>query len=101
MALLRYLLLRIIQSVLLLFLVSIITFVLVNKAPGLPEIVADLDITEEEQDRMIRNLGLDLPIHVQYLDWAEGVIHGDIGNSYLSGRPVIDLIKKALPASIK
>ena len=100
MALLRYLISRIIQSIVLLFLVSVITFIMVNKAPGLPEIVADLDISEDEQDRMIRNLGLDLPLHVQYLDWANAMAHGDLGNSYLSGRPVIDLIKNALPASI-
>ena len=96
----RYLVSRVIQSMILLFLVSLITFIMVNKAPGLPAIVSDLDISEEEQDRMIRNLGLDLPLHVQYLDWATGVLQGDIGRSYLSGRPVIDLVKSALPASM-
>ena len=43
--------------------------------------------------------GLDRPVHVQYAQWLGGVLRGDLGVSWLSGRPVIGLFVERLPVS--
>jgi peptide/nickel transport system permease protein len=46
-----------------------------------------------------RFFGLDQPLHVQYLGWLGGLLHGDLGVSWLSGRPVLGLFLERLPIS--
>jgi peptide/nickel transport system permease protein len=46
-----------------------------------------------------RFFGLDQPLHVQYLGWLGGVLHGDLGVSWLSGKPVLALFLERLPVS--
>lgn len=47
-----------------------------------------------------KELGLDKPMMVQYINWVKGVCKGDFGNSFSSGRPVIEELSKALPNTI-
>jgi peptide/nickel transport system permease protein len=97
---LRTLLSRLLQALVVLLLVSVATFVVIRAAPGLPEVAADLDIGPEDQARMLASLGLDRPLHEQYLRWLGAVLQGDLGTSLLSGRPVSGMIGQALPASL-
>src|SRR2546422_5378059 len=46
-----------------------------------------------------RFFGLDQPAHVQYLAWLGGVLRGDLGASWLSGKPVLRLFLERLPVS--
>ena len=46
------------------------------------------------------SLGLDRPLPVQYLDWLGGLFRGDLGNSYLTGRPVAGLIAQRVGPSL-
>lgn len=83
---------RLIQGLLVLFLISAITFFLVNLAPGGPLAVVSMERTEEEREAAIKLLGLDKPVLVRYLDWLGGTVRGDLGKSYNQGLPVATLL---------
>ena len=51
--------------------------------------------------RIEHNLGLDQPIHIQYLKWAAGMATGNMGYSYRTGRPVGEIILERVPATIQ
>ncbi len=97
----RYVVRRSIQSVFLLLAVSIISFALIHLAPGGPvPFFDDPRATPERVKRMEQSLGLDQPLPVQYGKWLWGIAHGDFGRSYVSQRPVIDMIAERLPATL-
>ncbi len=91
---------RIIQGVILVILVSVITFLVIHAAPGGPEMLADPDLSREEVASLQAMLGLDAPIHVQYARWAFKVIYGELGRSYSYGVPVIRLLLERLPNTL-
>lgn len=100
--LVRYAFRRILVSVPVLFGVSIITFTLLHLATG--SLVPGLDMSTADPadvERIRRNLGLDQPLHVQYLRWIGGVLRGDLGRSLLDGRPVVDHILARLPLTLQ
>ncbi|GGE27346.1 oligopeptide transport system permease protein AppB [Pullulanibacillus camelliae] len=98
---LRFLIHRIGQSIILLFIVTIITFFLINLAPGGPKGVTRMDASPEERQAMIERYGLDKPVIVRYGEWLKGAIHGDLGISYTSNEPVIKRIDERLPYTIE
>lgn len=53
------------------------------------------------RERLRQELGLDKPVYVQYVLWIWGAARGDLGTSWISGRPVLDQIREALPLSIE
>lgn len=100
------------QLVVVLFVVTVFSFLLVRFIPGSPEdlLVPAATNTEDERanaivqaqkDQVRADLGLDDPLPVQYLSWVSGFVTGDLGNEYArsSVRPVSDKIGPALPAS--
>lgn len=90
---LRYTVKRIIGLIPTLFLVSIFVFLFVHFIPGDPaRLVAGQDATLEDIARVEKELGLDQPIHVQYINFISGIFHGDFGTSLKTGRPVMDEI---------
>ncbi|MCM3053814.1 MULTISPECIES: glutathione ABC transporter permease GsiC [Bacillaceae] len=90
---LRYAIKRIIGLIPTLFLISIFVFLFVHFIPGDPaRLVAGQDATLEDIARVEKELGLDQPIHVQYINFISGIFHGDFGTSLKTGRPVIDEI---------
>ncbi|NWN96219.1 MAG: glutathione ABC transporter permease GsiC, partial [Bacillus sp. (in: Bacteria)] len=90
---LRYAIKRIIGWIPTLFLISIFVFLFVHFIPGDPaRLVAGQDATLEDIARVEKELGLDQPIHVQYINFISGIFHGDFGTSLKTGRPVIDEI---------
>ncbi len=98
---LKFLLNRLGQSIILLFLVTIITFFLVNLAPGGPSSVMRMDASPEERQAMIENLGLDQPVVVRYVDWLKNALQGDLGVSFTSSEPVVQRIAERLPYTIE
>lgn len=96
----RYLSMRMLHSVVVLLLLSVVTFTLLHLAPGGPSILTSQDVSPEEAARMRANLGLDQPIPVQYLKWAAAIGRGDFGRSYTDGRPVMELIGDRLPNTL-
>lgn len=91
---LRYLLSRFWQSLVLLVLVSLIGFFILNLAPGGPlsQYALTPGMTKEALDRIAEQMGLNRPLIVQYAEWFGRLMTGDWGNSFRDGRPVLEII---------
>ena len=87
-----------------LLVVSILSFAIMRAAPGDPVqmyVAGGLSKGSAEDIARIReNLGLNDPMPVQYLRWLGQAVQGNLGYSIKSQRPVADLIKERLPASL-
>ncbi len=98
-----YLLNRILQSLIVIFLISIISFALIHAAPGDPAIAIYgpriQELRPADRARIRENLGLNRPLPVQYARWLERVMHGDLGYSYRTGEPVWNSIVEKVPAT--
>lgn len=79
-----------------LLLVSAITFLLINLAPGGPSAAVSLEKTAEEREALYRQFGLDKPVLVRYFDWLGGVVRGDLGKSLNQGLPVSSLLSQRM-----
>jgi len=95
----RYLLSRLLQSVVLVVVVSVVMFALISSAPGGPAILVQQDVTAEAAATMRRNLGLDDPAPVQYWRWASRMLRGDAGVSLSNSRPVGLLLSQRFSAT--
>lgn len=91
-----YILRRLGQGLLVLLMVSVVTFFLVNLAPGGPTAVVSLERTAEEREAIIKQLGLDRPVVTRYFDWLGGMVTGDLGKSMNQGLPVTTLLGQRL-----
>ncbi|MFC2037384.1 ABC transporter permease, partial [Chloroflexota bacterium] len=98
----RYLAGRLLQMIPLVFGVTIISFVIMHAAPGNPmDVMMNPLITSPEMlARAEKELGFDQPVYIQYFRWLKQLAVGNLGYSYLSGEPTIDLIKQRLPATM-
>jgi peptide/nickel transport system permease protein len=99
---------RLVEAVPVLLLVSLAVFSMLRLVPGDPIDAmvgaAGLQTAAVRQDlvQQIRtDLGLDRPFPVQYLRWLAGAAHGDLGQSYIRRRPVLDLILERLPSTVE
>jgi peptide/nickel transport system permease protein len=91
---------RLLQMALLLFLSSVVVFLLLRLIPGDPAMVIGGPNARPEQLERLRNeLGLTQPLPVQYAIWAGRVVRGDLGTSFVSGFPVSQLIVMRVPAT--
>lgn len=72
---------------------SIVIFLLIHITPGDPAaVILGVDASEEQKAELRHQLGLDLPLHEQYINWALGAIKGDFGTSYFLRQPVTESI---------
>jgi peptide/nickel transport system permease protein len=99
----RYVVRRLIETAVLVVVVSTIVAVFIHLIPGDPAslIVGDNQNTPERIAAVRANLGLDRPIYEQYVDWISGVVRGDFGNSLFSGRPIRDDLFKRIPRTLE
>jgi peptide/nickel transport system permease protein len=95
-----YILRRLLESVVLILIITVFTFVLISSAPGGPSILLDPNMSPADTARLRQVYGLDKPVHVQYVSWLGQVVQGNLGFSLGVGRPVSDLIMNALPATL-
>ena len=85
-----YALRRLLLAVPVLFGVSVLVFAVLHLAPGDPAaIMLGAQATKEDVERLRRELGLDQPLFVQYLNWIGQVARGDLGRSIPLGRAVL------------
>ncbi len=87
---------RLLQSVIVLLGVALLIFIMLRIVPGNPIAVmmgehADMAVIE----RMTAELGLDQPIYVQFAEYIGGALRGDFGTSYSLGKPVSELMSSA------
>ena len=81
--------------------VALIVFLLLHLAPGSPAaLIAGDFATAEDIARIGRQLGLDRPLHVQFVAWVGQVLRGDLGTSIFSHLPVSRLIRQRLEPTL-
>jgi peptide/nickel transport system permease protein len=89
---------RLIQTVVVLFIVSLLSFLLLHLIPGDPVVaMLGIDATPAQVAQLRHELSLDKSITLQYFDWIWGVFHGDLGKSIIFREDVIKLIEQRLP----
>ncbi len=95
---LRYIALRFINLIPLLFGITLLSFIAIQLSPGdfLAEIRLNPVVSQQTVDTMRRNFGLDQPLHVQYAKWMWRLLHLDFGYSFAYQVPVIWLIQVRL-----
>ncbi|WP_262174146.1 ABC transporter permease [Saccharococcus sp. Marseille-Q5394] len=96
-----YFLKRLLSLVPVLFIVSIVIFMIIHLTPGDPaSLVLGEEATEEQIQALRADMGLDLPIVTQYFHWIGNALQGDLGTSYFMRQPVTDAIVSHLAPTI-
>jgi peptide/nickel transport system permease protein len=99
-----YLIRRFLLMLLTLFGISVLIFVMLRLVPGnIADIVFNAAgmIDVAEKTKLEKELGLDQPIALQYMQWIVGLLHGDLGYSYVSEKPAIQEILPRIPITAK
>jgi len=99
-----YIIRRFFLMLLTLFGISLLIFTMLRLVPGnIADIVFNaagmIDVAEKA--KLEKELGLDRPIPVQYVEWVSGLVRGDLGYSYVSEKPAIDEILPRIPITAK
>jgi ABC-type dipeptide/oligopeptide/nickel transport system permease component len=81
--------------------ISFVSFTTVYLLPGDPVSSRFPQASEAELARMRAEMGLDRPLHVQYVNYVAAIAHGNLGWSYNTGTPVEEDIVRRLPASLE
>jgi peptide/nickel transport system permease protein len=100
----KYLAQRLLATIPVLFLTSVIVFLLMRLLPGDPVLIivyqAGADVGSEAVQQMRRQFGLDQPVYLQYLAWVGKVLSGDLGRSIISRQTAWDmLVPRILPTA--
>lgn len=96
-----YLLRRLASLVVTLVAASIVIFFVTEIIPGDPaSFMMGLNADPDAINALRTQLGLDVPVHLRYLDWVTGLLHGDFGQSYTYRVPVSELIAERVVVSL-
>ncbi|MEI7024169.1 nickel ABC transporter permease [Paenibacillus sp. y28] len=94
---------RLIQLISVLLILSIVTFLLMKLAPGDPVLAvlkaSEGAVSQEAHQAVREELGLNMPVYMQYASWFLGVVRLDLGKSFTTNREVRDILLERLPAS--
>lgn len=97
---------RLLQGIVVIFLISFFTFAILQAAPGDPvELMlgeGNVQLSEEQRARIMEKWGLDKPWYEQYFIWLTNFVSGDLGESIVrAGTPVEDMLMQAAPQTLK
>jgi peptide/nickel transport system permease protein len=100
-----YMLRRLIQSVIIVILVTLIVFIVMRLMPGDPVLMylssEQYNTLSQEQIEFTRHeLGLDKPMFLQYTDWVGGLLHGNLGTSMYYNKTVTKTLSSRLPVTL-
>jgi peptide/nickel transport system permease protein len=96
----EYIVKRFFQGLLLIFIVSIITFLILKVIPADPAtLILGTEASAENIESLRVSMGLNRPYYVQYIEWIGNALKGDLGNSYYFGKSVKVLISERLPTT--
>ncbi|WP_099868146.1 ABC transporter permease [Pararhizobium haloflavum] len=98
----KFLIYRVLQAIFVVFVVTL-TVSFAIRLTGDPALMLSQgagSITEADLERIREALGLNRPFLVQYWEFISGLFVGDFGRSFMGGTPVINLIERALPATL-
>ena len=95
-----YLIKRIVSKIPILFGMTIIVFLILHLAPGDPvDMIVGPNVTPEVYQNIRTQLGLDKPLIIQYFKFLANIFQGNLGESILQGRPVLEIIKERIPVT--
>jgi len=80
---------------------SLIVFTMINLVGDPVDMLVNPESLPEEIERVRSDFGLDKPIHIQYWKFLKGALSGDLGNSFIFGRPALTLISERFPATLE
>lgn len=101
----NFLISRLFQTVIVVFIVSIIIFISMRILPGDPVLIyineSNLyQYSQQEIEEIRHEYGLDRSLPVQYINWVGGMLHGDFGTSPIYQMPVLDILSQRIPVSL-
>jgi peptide/nickel transport system permease protein len=101
----RYIIRRVLLMIPTFILVTVTVFFLVRFIPGsvIDQMISEMGASgggrDATREQIEARLGLDVPVHVQYVRWIGGVVQGDLGKSLWTGTPVMDDILNRIPVT--
>ena len=98
----RYLIRRAIISIVSLIAISVVVFTILAVAPGDPlaGFASNPNVPPELRERIRATMGLDRPVHIQYVKWATAYVQGDWGQSFSAKIPARDYIFSRIPITL-
>ena len=96
-----YIVRRVMQSIVVLFVMSLLVFIGVYAIGNPVDILINPQADQEDIERAIKGLGLDKPLWEQYLVFLQRALTGDLGKSFAFNVPAIQLILERMPATIE
>jgi peptide/nickel transport system permease protein len=98
----KYLIRRLLQLVVVAFIISVLVFLLVHLLPGDPSVtILGPNDTAHNRAVLFQQLGLDKPLVQQYTTWLAAVFHGNLGQSYLNHESVRHIISTGWPIDLE
>ena len=98
----KYIIQRLLQSIVVLFGLSLLIFFIARVMPGDPARVALGSLaTKEQVEKLSKEMHLDKPFPVQYYFWLKSILRGDLGKSWYTRRPVTTDLKAYIPATLE
>src|SRR5512147_647763 len=96
-----YIIRRLVQAVFILFIITMLTFVLTRlSSDPMAQYANHPNVTAKDREELRHRLGLDQPMPVQYVKWLGLAVRGDLGASFFSHQPVVLLIRQRLPLTL-
>jgi peptide/nickel transport system permease protein len=100
-----YIVRRLIQSIVVIIIVSVMVFLLMRLLPGDPLLLYTVrnqldQLTPEQKQQLRVEFGLDKPLPLQYLSWVDGLFHGDFGTSLFYNQKVGTLLSQRIPLTL-
>jgi peptide/nickel transport system permease protein len=96
----RYILRRLLQGVVLLFVLAVIVFALARVTGNPADLMLPDDASAEDRADLMRTLGLDRPLHEQLLTFLGGAVRGDLGRSIRYRKPAVEVFFERLPNTL-
>lgn len=92
---------RLFQALLVMLAMTVIVFIGVNVVGDPVSILIPPDASAEERLRVVQSFGLDRPLWEQYFGFLKGILHGDLGRSYVYNQPALQVILQRMPATME
>jgi peptide/nickel transport system permease protein len=97
-----YIVRRLLMAAVILWFISIAVFVLLRVSPGDPALLQQgINATPEKVEAVHKELGLDKPMIVQYVNWIGQMVRGDLGTSVLTQTSVTEEFRERFPVSLE
>jgi len=98
----RYIVNRLMQGLLLVFVVTILVFAMLHMMPGDPiDLLSARTVPQEQRQLMRQQYGLDKPFIEQYFNWLKNLFSGDMGRSIKTRMPVSEMFAQRIPVTLK